>query len=185
MTQDPWTSPHALARPEFEVYFMGIALAARERANCIGQKVGAVLVVDDRVVSTGYNGTPQGMANCETGGCERCANRDRYGTGQAYDRCICVHAEQNAILSAARFGIRIEGGVLYSTTKPCFNCLKETAQVALRRIYYIHEWSPTEADFVKQYQILSARIPGGLTRLDVPDPRAEWALGRKPAAPAP
>lgn len=166
-------------RPAFHQYFMGVALAVRERANCLGQKVGAVLVLDGRIVSTGYNGTPRDMLNCEEGGCERCRNREKYGSGEAYDRCICVHAEQNAILSAARFGIRIQGGSIYTTTQPCFNCLKEMAQGGIQSVYFLHEWQPREPDFVRQYQILAARIPGGLNRLNIPDPREEWALARK------
>ncbi|MBA2244972.1 MAG: CMP deaminase, partial [Gemmatimonadetes bacterium] len=86
---------------------MGIAQAVRKRANCRGRSVGSLIVVDDRIVSTGYNGTPEGMVNCLEGGCERCANRERFQSGTAYDLCICVHAEQNALLAAARFGISV------------------------------------------------------------------------------
>src|ERR1035441_9237433 len=64
-------------RPGHPAYFMGIALAVRERADCRGQKVGAVIVVEQRIVSTGYNGTPTKMKNCSDGGCYRCANRDK------------------------------------------------------------------------------------------------------------
>ena len=74
---------------------MGIALAVRARANCLGSKVGALIVRDDRIVSTGYNGTAQGLPNCVDGGCQRCENRGtQYASGEAYDLCICVHAEQ-------------------------------------------------------------------------------------------
>ncbi|RME73790.1 MAG: CMP deaminase, partial [Planctomycetota bacterium] len=103
---------------------MGIALAVRRRANCLGSRVGAVLVLEDRVIATGYNGTAQGLPNCDEGGCERCANRTRYGRGQGYDVCVCVHAELNALLSAARFGIRCEGAAIYTTLQPCFGCAK-------------------------------------------------------------
>ena len=120
---------------------MGIAQAVRERADCRGQKVGAIIVVDDRIVSTGYNGTPTKMKNCSDGGCLRCANRDKtYKSGTAYDLCICVHAEQNAILSAARFGISVQGGTVYSTTQPCFGCLKEMLQARIVAVYYLHPW---------------------------------------------
>ena len=80
-------------RPDMDTYFMQIALAVRERANCLGNRVGAILVVDNRIVSTGYNGTPSKTRNCEDGGCDRCGNRDRYGPGEGYDLCICVPAE--------------------------------------------------------------------------------------------
>src|SRR2546425_6078070 len=102
-------------RPEREEYLMRIALEVRSRANCMGTRVGALLAIDDRVVATGYNGTPEGMRNCDEGGCHRCAHRDEYPSGSAYDVCICVHAEQNALLTAARIGIPIRGATLYST----------------------------------------------------------------------
>ena len=68
------------------------------------------------------------MKNCDQGGCERCANPEQYPSGTGYDVCICVHAEQNALLAAARFGIAVEGAMLYSTMRPCFNCSKELLQ---------------------------------------------------------
>lgn len=64
--------------PEFDEYYMNIAFAVRRRANCSGYKVGAALVVENRVVSTGYNGVPEGMTNCLKGGCDRCGNPQRY-----------------------------------------------------------------------------------------------------------
>jgi dCMP deaminase len=104
--------------PDFRDYYMNIAFAVRRRANCTGYKVGAALIVDNRVVSTGCNGVPEGMTNCLQGGCDRCANPQRYQSGVGYDVWICVHAEENALLSAARFGIRIDGGTMYTTVRP-------------------------------------------------------------------
>ena len=143
-------------RDERDRYFMALARAVRGRtneagddsaqpagsphhgANCFGSKIGAVLVLEDRVISTGYNGTPAGMTNCIEGGCVRCQDRYYEKTdqpekmsdashvaGAALDRCICIHAEQNALLSAARFGTRVEGATMFTTLSPCFGCLKE------------------------------------------------------------
>ncbi len=165
-------------RPGFDEYFMGVAMAVRERANCLGQKVGAVLVLKGRIISTGYNGTPEDMDNCEDGGCERCRHREKYGSGQLYDRCICLHAEQNALVSSARFGIQIEGGVVYTTTQPCFNCLKEMVQADIARVYYVHEWQPEEEEFIQQYQTLRDRIAGGMIQITIEDPRKDWALAK-------
>jgi dCMP deaminase len=104
-------------------YYMGIAFAVRAKANCTGNRVGAVIVKNNRVISTGYNGTPEGMKNCIDGGCLRCSNPNgQFPSGTGYDLCICVHAEQNAILTAARFGISVEDSILYTTMQPCFNC---------------------------------------------------------------
>ena len=99
-----------------EDYFMGIAMAVRRRANCHGNRVGAIVVLDGRIISTGYNGTPANMPNCLDGGCHRCANREQYPSGTGYDLCICVHAEQNALLAAARFGIAVAGATMYTTS---------------------------------------------------------------------
>ncbi len=123
---------------------MLIAVATRQRAECIGRHVGAVLVREGRIVATGYNGTPRGFLRCnaEEQGCHRCANRDQYPTGSAYDVCICVHAEQNAVLQAARLGYSLEGGHCYTTLRPCFGCLKELRQAGVERIVYLNPWHP-------------------------------------------
>ena len=164
-------------RPDRTEYYMRIALAVRSRANCIGSRVGAILVMNDRIVATGYNGTPQGMRNCDEGGCERCANRDRYPAGTAYDLCVCVHAEQNTLLSAARFGIAVEGADLYTTMRPCFGCAKELVQARINSVSYLHEWShPLEDDLREQYLGLARRFQGGVRRVELNDPDAEWAV---------
>jgi dCMP deaminase len=171
-------------RPERDEYFMQIAYAVRTRANCQGTRVGAVLVLDRRVISTGYNGTPEGMKNCLEGGCERCANRAKFGSGKGYDLCICVHAEQNAILAAARFGIEASGSILYTTTKPCFGCLKEMLQIRVHRLVYVHDWQHPDPDYRPNHEMLMGRIPGGSTRLEIVDPWADWAAKGQAAPPA-
>jgi dCMP deaminase len=166
-------------RPDHDAYFMGIALAVRERANCKGQRVGAVLVQEKRVISTGYNGTAEKMTNCEDGGCHRCANREQFKSGTSYDLCICVHAEQNALISAGRFGASAEGAILYSTTRPCFGCTKELSQAKVHAVFYIHDWKHPDAQVAAEYSKLQARIPGGMNPMKgFPDPRAEWALNQ-------
>ena len=155
-------------RPGRDAYYMGIATAVRARANCAGNKVGAVVVVGDRVVSTGYNGTPAGMTNCLDGGCERCANRERYQSGTSYDLCICVHAEQNALLSAARFGIAVEGCILYSTWRPCFGCTKEMLQAGVLGVRYGENWEP-KPELKEEYERLQSYFPDGVEKVDLPD----------------
>lgn len=163
-------------RPDRIDYYMHIAMAVRRRANCIGNRVGALLVRNDRIISTGYNGTPEGTRNCDEGGCERCANRSKYRGSHGYDVCICVHAEQNALLSAARFGISVEGGSIYTTMRPCFGCTKELLQARIAAVYYIHEWQHPDAELWQHYLMLQARFPGGVVRVDIEDPDAEWAV---------
>lgn len=152
-----------------EEYYMGIALAVRAKANCRGSRVGSLIVKDNRIISTGYNGTPSGMTNCLDGGCHRCRDREKYPKGQAYDLCICVHAEQNSILAAARFGISVEGADLYTTMQPCFGCIKEMLQVRIQRVFYLQAWTPME-DGREEYARLQERFPGGLKQLIMDDP---------------
>jgi len=121
-------------RPSWDEYFMRMAEDASMRSNCIRRKVGALIVKQRNIISTGYNGTPIGVRNCFEGGCPRCLSDVE--PGQGYDTCICVHAEANAILLAARHGNATEGGVLYTTLRPCFSCLKEALQAGIGEIVY-------------------------------------------------
>jgi len=175
-------APIRRTRPNRTEYYMGIAMAVRRRANCLGSRVGALLVREDRIISTGYNGTPQHMPNCDEGGCERCSNRDRFPAATGYDVCICVHAEQNTLLSAARFGIPVEGAVLYTTLRPCFNCAKELVQARIHAVYYLHDWKHPDNDLWHQYQLLERKFPGGVAHIEMEDPDAEWAISALRAA---
>jgi dCMP deaminase len=159
---------------------MNIAFAVRRRANCTGYKVGAVLVVNNRVISTGYNGVPEGMTNCLNGGCDRCANPQRYQSGVGYDVCICVHAEENALLSAARFGIRTEGGMIYTTVRPCFGCMKALHQAGVTAVRYHREWKHPDESLNSQYRAVENRFAGGVKRIDMVDPdESDWVYPRK------
>jgi len=188
-TDSTRTEPAAArdARENRHKYFMNIAFAVRLRANCKGNRVGAVIVLNNRIIATGYNGTPENMPNCLDGGCYRCANRDKtYKSGEAYDLCICVHAEQNAIIAAARFGIAVAGSTMYTTLRPCFGCAKEMLQAQVHSVYYLHEWNPTVKDDAlktaeqrAEYEKLMIRFPGGVHKLDIPDPHFDWAVSKK------
>lgn len=78
-------------RPSWDSYFMHLANLAARRSNCMKRRVGCVLVRSRRVISTGYNGTPRGIRNCNEGGCSRCNNGE--GSGQSLSSCLCLHAE--------------------------------------------------------------------------------------------
>jgi dCMP deaminase len=171
----------AAPRPNMDEYLMGIAMAVRKRANCVGNRVGALIAKDRRIVSTGYNGTPRNLPNCLEGGCLRCANRASHPPGTSYDLCICVHAEQNALLAAARFGIAVEGGDLYTTMQPCFSCMKEMLQAGIERVFYLHEWKHPDAAYRAEYEKLQSRFLQGVRRLEMADPEAEWAVSTRRA----
>ena len=95
-------------RPDWDTYFMDIAHVVARRGNCIRRQVAAIIVKEKRIISTGYNGTPRGVANCYEGGCPRC-NSDT-PSGEGLGDCICAHAEENAIVQAAYHGIAVRGG---------------------------------------------------------------------------
>lgn len=158
-----------------EEYYMNIAIAVRAKANCLGRKVGAVLVRENRIVSTGYNGTPEGMKNCLNGGCVRCCEREQYKASVGYDVCICVHAEQNCLITAARFGNSIAGSFAYSTMRPCFDCTKAMLQAKIHTIYYLHDWSHPLEELQEQYELIQNHFEGGVRQVKMDDPFADWA----------
>lgn len=109
-----------LIRPKWDTYFLRLAEVVASRSNCMKRAVGAVIVNDLRIVSTGYNGTPFGIMNCNEGGCERC--NSNAPSGVALDMCLCIHAEENAVIEAGR--VKANGGTIYVTLSPCLTCLK-------------------------------------------------------------
>jgi dCMP deaminase len=141
-------------RPSWDDYYMNIAWVVSSRSNCLRRAVGGLLVVERRIVSTGYNGTPFGVKNCNEGGCPRCASELPRQAG--YEWCLCVHAEQNAIALAARQGTATDGANLYVTLRPCFGCLKEAVQAGIREIVYDQPFDYSE-DLEGTYQDLLAQ----------------------------
>lgn len=170
-----------MSRPDLDTYFLGIALAVRERACCTGNRVGALLVRDRHIVATGYNGTAAGTPNCDEGGCHRCNHPEEYPSGSGYDLCTCLHAEQNAILMAAKFGISVAGAVCYTTMRPCFGCTKELLQVGVSAVHYMHDWSHPDPAYQRQYAALQEYFTGGVHHHEIADPRADWAVRAKRA----
>ena len=132
-------------------------------------------VKDNRIISTGCNGTPEGMTKCLDGGCERCRDKETYDSSVGYDVCICVHAEQNALITAARFGNSIEGSVIYSTLRPCFDCSKAMLQAKVYAVYYLHDWSHPIESLQKKYKMVQERIPGGVRQVEGGGKGADWA----------
>jgi dCMP deaminase len=159
-------------------YYMNIAIAVRRKANCLGRRVGAVFVKENRIIATGYNGTPEGTTNCLDGGCVRCKEKSTFAPSVGYDVCICVHAEMNALITAARFGNAIEGAIVYSTLRPCFDCTKALLQAKVQAISYLHGWYHPIGALQAQYQLIQMQIPGGVHSVSIADPDADWANGR-------
>ena len=129
-------------RPSWDTYFTRLANLAALRSNCMKRQVGCVLVRDKRVIATGYNGTPRGLKNCNEGGCERC--NDNSGSGMGLGTCVCLHAEENALLESGRDRIG-EGSILYCNTCPCLTCSIKIVQSGIREVVYLQPYSMDRA----------------------------------------
>ena len=126
-------------RQTWNEFFMSVADLVAQRSTCLRRKVGAVAVKDKRIISTGYNGAPSGMKHCAKLGCLR--QELGIPSGQRHEICRAVHAEQNVIVEAARFGIPLAGAELYCTTLPCLICAKMLINCGIKRVFYREEYS--------------------------------------------
>lgn len=125
-------------RPSWDRYFMDIAYMVARRSTCLRRQTGAVIVLDKRILTTGYNGTPHGLKHCSDIGCLR----ERMGipSGKQHELCRGLHAEQNAIVQAALYGVSISGGTIYTTHEPCSLCAKMIANGRLVKVIYAEEY---------------------------------------------
>lgn len=130
-------------RPSWDSYFMRLANLAALRSNCMKRQVGCVLVRDKRVIATGYNGTPRGLKNCNEGGCERCNDSANY-SGASLGTCLCLHAEENALLESGRDRIG-QGSTLYCNTCPCLTCSIKIVQSGITEVVYLQPYSMDKA----------------------------------------
>ncbi|CAN8065310.1 unnamed protein product [Agarophyton chilense] len=128
-------------RPTWDTYFMSLARLTAQRTNCMKRGVGCVIARDRRVVSTGYNGTPAGVTNCFQGGCPRCNQQNVRGVG--LDLCLCLHAEENAIIEAGRE--RCQRSTLYTSVFPCILCSKKIVQAGVSRVVFDTDYGADDA----------------------------------------
>jgi dCMP deaminase len=133
-----------MKRPSWDEYFMEITHLVAKRSTCLRRQVGAVVVKDKNVLATGYNGAPSGVAHCLDVGCLR--EKLHIPSGERHELCRGLHAEQNAIIQAAKHGVSIEGAVLYCTTMPCIICAKMLINAGIRRIVYEQGYPDTLAE---------------------------------------
>jgi len=122
------------SRPSWGTYFMNITNLVAERSTCTRRAVGAVLVKDKRILSTGYNGAPSGLKHCREVGCLR----EQLGveSGKMHELCRGIHAEQNAIIQAAYHGVSVKGAFIYCTNQPCSICARMIINAGIQKIYY-------------------------------------------------
>ncbi len=126
-------------RPSWDRYFIDIAKVVAKRSNCRRRHVAAVIVKDRRIISTGYNGTPKGIKNCDEGGCPRCSSDAP--SGEKLEECLCCHGEENAIVQAAYHGTSVNGATLYTTYSPCLLCAKMIINSGIAEVVYENRYS--------------------------------------------
>lgn len=114
---------------------MEITRLVARRSTCLRRQVGAVVVKEKNILATGYNGTPSGITHCSEVGCLR--QKLNVPSGERHELCRGLHAEQNAIIQAAKHGTNIAGGVLYTTHSPCIICTKMIINAGIRRIIFL------------------------------------------------
>ncbi len=121
-----------MKRPTWDEYFMKITMLVAQRSTCLRRMVGATIVKDKKIVSTGYNGAPKGLKHCLEIGCLR----EELGipSGERHELCRGAHAEQNAIIQAAGSGTSMEGATMYCTDSPCSTCTKMIINSGIRRL---------------------------------------------------
>lgn len=136
-------------RPTLDEYFMEIAEVVAKRSTCLRNNVGAVIVRDKRILSTGYNGAPRDMEHCLEIGCIR--DQQNIASGTRHELCRAVHAEQNAIIQSALHGVSVEGATLYCTHQPCILCAKMIINSKIKRVVYSNKYPDDEAiNFLKK-----------------------------------
>ena len=122
-------------RPSWEAYFMDIAVLVSKRSTCLRRSVGAVVVKNRRILSTGYNGAPTNVRHCSETGCLRAEKN--VPSGERHELCRGIHAEQNAIIQAAFHGVSICDASLFCTNLPCSICAKMIINAGIKKIFYL------------------------------------------------
>ena len=125
-------------RPSWDDYFMEIARVVSTRSTCLRRRVGAVVVLERRILTTGYNGAPGGVRHCAETGCLR--EQLQVPSGERHELCRGLHAEQNAIIQASVHGVAIKGAVLYCTHYPCAVCAKMLVNAGITRVVAGNEY---------------------------------------------
>jgi dCMP deaminase len=123
-----------MERPSWDSYFMQIVELVKTRSTCLRRQVGALIVKDKRILSSGYNGAPAGCMHCSEVGCIR--EQLNVPSGERHELCRAIHAEQNAIVQAAYSGISLNGGTMYVSLQPCSLCAKLMINAGIKRLVF-------------------------------------------------
>jgi dCMP deaminase len=144
-------------RPSWDEYFLDMAKLVAKRATCLRRQVGAVLVKDKRILATGYNGSPRGLAHCLDIGCIR--EKLKIPSGERHELCRALHAEQNALIQASLYGISVRDSTLYATNQPCVICAKMLINAGIKEIVTADGYPDKMAmDFLREAKIKVKRI---------------------------
>ncbi|HHT9105975.1 MAG TPA: deoxycytidylate deaminase [Candidatus Wujingus californicus] len=139
-------------RPSWDEYFLSITKEVAKRSTCLRRQVGAILVMDKHILTTGYNGAPSGLQHCLDIGCLR--EQLKVPPGERHELCRGLHAEMNALLQASRYGIKISGATLYTTTYPCSLCAKMLVNAGIQHIVTITDYpDPLAKDILSMAKI--------------------------------
>lgn len=131
-------------RPDWDNYFLEITNVVKKRSTCLRRQVGALIVKDNHILATGYNGVPSKITHCSETGCLR--EQLNVPSGQRHELCRGLHAEQNAIIQAAHHGTSINGATIYTNTKPCSICTKMIINAGIKRIVFEEYYEDKLAD---------------------------------------
>jgi len=131
-------------RPDWDLYFLEITNVVKKRSTCLRRQVGALIVKDNHILATGYNGVPSKITHCSETGCLR--EQLNVPSGERHELCRGLHAEQNAIIQAAHHGTSIKDSTLYTNTKPCSICTKMIVNAGIKRIVYEEYYKDKLAD---------------------------------------
>ncbi|MCM8784083.1 MAG: cytidine/deoxycytidylate deaminase family protein [Candidatus Omnitrophica bacterium] len=132
-----------IKRPSWDNYFIEIAKLVASRSTCLRRQVGAVIVKERHILSTGYNGTPKGIKHCDVIGCLR--EKLKISSGERHELCRGLHAEQNALLQAALYGISLKDATLYCTNQPCIICAKMLINAGIKEIVVLDGYPDSTA----------------------------------------
>ncbi len=148
-----------MKRPSWNQYFMQIAQVVATRSTCLRRKVGAIVVKNKRIISSGYNGTLSNLEHCEKVGCLR--QKLKIESGQRQELCRGMHAEANALLFAASYGVDMHNAVIYSTHQPCVLCAKMIIQTGIRQVIFTGEYPDDLAiQLFKEAKVKLKKLPG-------------------------
>jgi len=161
-------------RPDWDQYFLEIAQVVAKRSTCVRRQIGAVIVRDRRILTTGYNGAPSGLKHCIEMGCLR----DELGiaSGTRHEMCRALHSEMNAVIQAAQHGVSTRGATIYSTRQPCSVCARMIINAGIIRVVYTGDYPDDfSMELLREAGIELVRIPADAECAQSDEERVEIA----------